>query len=85
MSYQIEVPDDLPEYAIPAWLSCLRWSLGEEKIRDAFERDTGIKYSAPRCALDLLIDDATGWRENYVKKFIAWFNDNVWGAWDAQT
>jgi hypothetical protein len=82
VSYQLEIPPDVPEYALPAWASCLRWALGEESIRKAFEADTGIRYCPARCALDLLIHDATGWREEYVKKFIAWFNENVWGKWE---
>ena len=81
MSYQIVVPPDVPEYAWPAWISCLSWALGEEEIRKAFEKDTGLKYSPARCMLDLMIDDATGWRENYVSQFVAWFNKNVWGSW----
>ena len=80
MSYQIQAPADVPGYALPAYFSCLRWALGENGIRAAFERETGKHYSPAKCALDLMIDDATGYREAYVKAFVEWFNANVWGT-----
>lgn len=79
VSYQIQAPADVPEYAFPAYFSCLQWALGEDEIRAAFEKETGKRYSAARCTIDLLIDDATGWREDYVKAFVEWFNANIWG------
>lgn len=82
MSYQIQAPPDIPEYAIGAWISCLSWALGNDGIRGEFEKETGIKYSPARCAMDLLVDDATGWREGYMKVFVPWFNANIWGKWD---
>ena len=46
---------------------------------EAFEKDTGLRYSAPRSGLEAMIDEATGLTEEIVKAFIPWFNENVWG------
>ena len=69
----------MPEYMMPAWLGCLQWAIGEPGIIAAFEKDTGLHYSAPRCPIDAMIDEATGLPEKIVTAFIPWFNENVWG------
>ena len=63
------------------YFSCLQWAIGEPDILAAFKADTGMSYSPPRCGLDAMIDEATGLKEEFIKKFVAWFNENVWGPW----
>ncbi len=79
MAYQIEAPADVPECMWPMYFSCLQWAIGEPEVMAAFKADTGLSYSAPRCGLDRMIDEATGLQENIVKSFVEWFNKNVWG------
>jgi hypothetical protein len=80
-SATISPPADVPHYARPIWYSCLHWAIGNEEILAAFKADTGLSYSAPRCALDAMIDDATGLGNSVVVAFVPWFNQNIWGAW----
>jgi hypothetical protein len=81
----IAPPEDLPEYAWGAWYSCLHWAIGEPKILARFKADTGLSYSAPRCAIDAMIDDATGFGDSFVLAFVPWFNEKVWGPWEEPT
>lgn len=65
-----------------AWLDCLHWAIGHDEIRAGFEADTGARWPGPRTPLDRMIDEATGFKfdqEEYFRKFIVWFNENVWG------
>jgi hypothetical protein len=81
MAYEIKAPSDVPECMWPMWAACLRWAIGEPDILAAFTVDTGLSYSAPKCGLDAMIDEATGLQENIIKAFVEWFNVNVWGPW----
>lgn len=74
------IPDDTPEYMTPAWIGCMNWAIQEPEIRAAFESDTGMRYTPPNNALDEMIDNATGYGEDYVKSFVQWANINVWGS-----
>lgn len=71
-------PNDFPMRI--AWVSCLRWAIGEPEILDAFTADTGITYSAPKNAIEKMIDEASGHGEKVIESFIEWFNVNVWGV-----
>ena len=79
MTNLLTPPKDMPEFMMEAWLGCLHWAIGEPEILAAFKRDTGLSYSAPRCGLDAMIDQATGVQEKIIAAFIPWFNENVWG------
>lgn len=73
------MPSDTPDYMAPAWAGCLSWAIGEPEIRATFERETRMKFAAPKSGLDRMIDEATGHSSAYVKAFIEWANVNVWG------
>jgi hypothetical protein len=71
------LPDDL--IMTPAWVDYLRWSIGEPKILAEFRADTGCDFTPRLTSIDRMIDEAT-WRERaFVKQYVAWFNENVWG------
>jgi len=42
---------------------------------EAFERDTGLKIPTPRTPIESAIDEATGFRRDFVKQFIDWCAD----------
>jgi hypothetical protein len=71
-------------YKVPAWFGFIKWALGEKWIRAEFEKDTGIKAPPPaRSGLEAMIDEATGIRLDYVKKFVVWLTRNYWGEGEA--
>lgn len=74
-----QFPSDQPEYLFPAWCSCLQWAIGFDPIRKQFADDTGLSYSAPRSPMESMIDDACGVGDAYIRAFVPWFNENVWG------
>jgi hypothetical protein len=76
---KIMPPENTPEYMWPAWAGCLHWASGNEDVIKAFESDTGLKWSPPRNAIDVMIDEATGASENHLLRFVSWFNENIWG------
>lgn len=74
-------PDELMR---AAWVSALMWAAGNPEVQEQFVADTGIKLVAARSAIDLMIDQATGYQEEVVLKFAAWFNRNMWGEVDGR-
>ena len=63
-----------------AWAACLMWAIGEPNVLAQFEADTGLKFTPPRNGIEAMIDKATGHQEAITRKFMEWFNKNVWGA-----
>ncbi len=76
-----DIEDHAPDnpLMLQAWMDCLHWAIGDEKILDSFSADTGCRYHAPATPLDKMIDDATGHGKDFIEKFIPWFNENIWG------
>lgn len=62
-----------------AWRDCLMWAAGEADIKASFTRETGFSLPAKLTPLDMMIDSATGYDDALARKFIEWFNANVWG------
>lgn len=73
------MPADTPDYMAPAWVGCMQWAIGKPEIRAAFEAETGHHYSPPQSPIDRMIDQATSHGSAYVKAFVLWANENVWG------
>jgi DNA-binding NarL/FixJ family response regulator len=74
------MPGDTPDHMAAAWAGCMEWAIGKPELRAAFEQATGQPaYVPPRSGLDKMIDDATGYGNEYIVAFIAWANDAVWG------
>jgi len=63
----------------PAWVDCLRWSIGEPEILAEFRVDTGCDFTPRLTSIDWMIDEATGRERAFIKQYVAWFNENVWG------
>jgi len=63
----------------PAWAAAVRAALGDDNMVASFQLATGMKWTRGRTTLDRKIDDATGADETFLRAFIAWFNENVWG------
>ena len=74
-------PKDTPDYAYPAWAAALRVASQDPVAVAAFTRETGFVYLSPQSAMDVMIDQATGRDQAYVRAFVAWFNEKVWGPW----
>lgn len=64
----------------PAWFACLCWSVRETGVLAQFEEETGFKFSMPRNAIEKMIDDATGFQEVTLLRFVNWFNEQIWGT-----
>lgn len=73
------MPDDTPDYMLPAWIGCIRFALLEDNIRADFEKDTGMRYTPPRNVIEKMIDDSTGYNDDYIEEFIRWINVNICG------
>ena len=61
-----------------AWVDCLHWAIGEPAIFERFAKDTGLRVA--KSAIERAIDKATGADVGVVKRFVEWFNANVWGG-----
>lgn len=65
-----------------AWAGFVMWAFGEPGCRLTFEQETGHKLSAPKTALDALIDKTCGVQDVYFEDFIVWVTANLWGTMD---
>ncbi|MFA5378135.1 MAG: hypothetical protein WC455_20450 [Dehalococcoidia bacterium] len=62
-----------------AWLGCMEWTISQKEFVDRFEKETGIVYRAPKCGLDAMIDDATGYHLKVLLSFFDWATKTLWG------
>lgn len=72
-------PVDTPDHMRGAWLSCVLWVAGQPEAVEEFERQTGVRWTPPRTALDKLIDQASGHEWAVVEAFVRWVNTEIWG------
>jgi hypothetical protein len=75
-------PADTPDYMIPAWLACIAWALSEPGALAQFRADTGNSWTPPRTGIDAMVDEATGARDAFMRQFVVWVNEKVWGPID---
>jgi len=75
-------PEDTPEFMYDPWAACLRWAVCSEAVQKDFEAATGIKYHGAGSPIEAMLDNATGHNpaEEYIKSFLPWFNEMVWGS-----
>jgi hypothetical protein len=68
--------------ALIAWHDALIWAVKNPKILAAFQLETGAAIPAPCGGILAMIDKACGLDldEVFAEKFIAWFNENIWGV-----
>jgi len=74
---KVLVPRD-PLHHAP-WAACLLWAGGDKEAVARFRAETGCTWTPPKNALDRMIDDATGHSGETARRFIEWFNANVYG------
>lgn len=79
MDIESLMPADTPAYMLPAWLGCIHWAIGEPDVLRAFVAETGMRYVPARSPLDCAIDQASGYSEDFLRRFIEWANVSVWG------
>lgn len=68
-----DMPADTPDYMAPAWASCMHWAIGNAEVRATFEESTGWRARPEWGPAEV------AYSREYVKAFIAWANENVWG------
>lgn len=61
-----------------AYRDCLLWAAGDPEVMAAFSRETGTVIAQRTSPLDGMIDAATGYDAHIAKKFLSWFNENIW-------
>jgi hypothetical protein len=71
------IPDD-PLMAAP-WLSAFGVAILNKDIMAAFKAETGLSWNPPKSPIEQMVDEATGYQEEVIVAFAAWFNANVWG------
>ena len=72
-------PKNTPDYMMPAWYSCLRVTASTPGFLEAFRKDTGCQWRASNSPIEMMIDEQSGYSDEVAKRFIRWFNENVWG------
>lgn len=63
-----------------AWRDCLLWAVGFAPVLIQFEGQTGKRLDISSVGINALIDQATGYNRSEMRRFIEWFNENVWGG-----
>jgi hypothetical protein len=62
------------------WAGFLKFALSEPKMRKAFTDATGVAFlSPPKNAIEAMIDDASGARDDVIAKFVEWVTREHWG------
>lgn len=83
--------DSAPDWSDPtrvmvqtaALAGFLEWAIEQDHAWAGFTAATGIaKPTAPKSGLESMIDDATGYTERVMRRFIAWVIPAMWGTAD---
>jgi hypothetical protein len=64
---------------LSAWLGCLHWALGEQEVRGAFYKASGLRWEPPRSPIERMVDEATGADGEYLVAFAVFVNREIWG------
>lgn len=62
-----------------AWYSCLMCFVKKPGVIERFREDTGCNWTPATNVLDRMIDEQCGADFDFAKRFLEWFNENVWG------
>ena len=75
------VPEDIRgcDLMVIAWRDCLMWAIGHSETLQRFTAQTGRPLDLGSRGINALIDQSTGYTAAEVRRFIDWFNTNVWG------
>jgi hypothetical protein len=70
-------------YAIPGWLSCIRWATADPIVLASFTKDIKSQLAEGKTLADMLdIVRAEDKEFEFLLTFIQWVNKNVWGEID---
>jgi hypothetical protein len=64
--------DPAHRFHLGAFVGYCGWAARDPQMVENFERDTGIKYRAPKTGLDAAIDKATGRNSAIARQFMEW-------------
>jgi hypothetical protein len=67
-----------------AWIGSVRYALGQADIIAAFRKDTGEMWEIANSSIECMIDEATGADRDFLRKFVIWHNENLWGLKDGK-
>lgn len=67
---------------VQAWVDCLLWSVTNPDIVAAFRQQTDCHWTPATTGLERMIDQATGAEADFVRAYVAWFAQAVWGPED---
>lgn len=78
---EITLPPNTPEFMAPAYYSCLMWAIGFDPVLEHFKADTGRSIPKSPSLFEQMVDDACGHnpQEEFLRIFVPWFNEWVWG------
>jgi hypothetical protein len=73
--------DDNPVMAA-AWTSFITYSFDQPELRREFEEATDTPPLPPNnaSAIDWMVVEATGFRDDYVNGFIRWVTETLWNG-----
>lgn len=76
------IKDHIPDCPLMtiAWMGSVSYAWGEPSIMEAFKRESGMEWVPPKNALERMIDEATGHEEAFIKAFLKWHNETIWGT-----
>jgi len=63
-----------------AWAACLSYTVRRTDALQRFEKETGLKFRPATNGIERMIDQATGFEDDFLEKFIDWFNEKIWGS-----
>jgi len=72
------------DHELEAWAAALLAASKDPALVEAFQKETGITYTAPKSSIEAMIDDASGRNESIAHEFGKWFNEKVWGPWEGE-
>lgn len=66
-------------YMMSAWVGCVSFAINSKEIIDRYLQETKDPYRVSSSPLEKIIDKSTGTDIEFVKRFIIWVNENLWG------
>lgn len=62
------------------WPAFILWAVKNDEIRKAFTEATGfVLLDAPRSPIEILVDKATGYCEDIMRRFVEWVTVEIYG------
>lgn len=71
------------DFMAVAWAGFVQWAAKQPDILERFEAETGMSFRPPASGLEVMIDDATGYRNAVAERFVEWTTVEMWGLDEA--